>query len=161
MKPVDQTLMQDLERGVVGNCYAACLASVLDLSIDQVPHFVALQGPDQPGAGPIWWIEARRWLRGERAIDIAMFDITPEHPTPCSMYAGEPADWQLYGIGCVQSPRGDFLHAVVVNLDGDIVHDPHPSRASMGAAITAVDLLLPIDSETHPLIQPAELIDAR
>ena len=59
------------------------------------------------------------------------------------------------GIGDVPSPRGDFRHAVVVNLDGTVVHDPHPSRASLGATIEGVDLLLAINDEAHPLINLA------
>lgn len=157
MRPVDQTIMQDPERGILGNCYQACLASVLGIPLDTVPHFVALHGPEQLGAGPIWWAEARRWIRREHDRDLAMFDITPEHPTPCSMYAGEPADWQAFGIGSVPSPRGPFEHAVVVNLDGDVVHDPHPSRASMGGTITVVDLLFRIDDVWNPLIQDVDL----
>lgn len=154
MKPVDQAFLHAPPFGDIGDCFAACLASILDMDRAQVPHFVTTQGPEQPGAGPVWWAATRRWLRSERGIDIASFDITEDFPTPCSLYVSEPGDWQQYGIGDVQSPRGDFRHAVVVNLDGTVVHDPHPSRASMGARLDGVDLLVPIDESWNPLVNP-------
>lgn len=153
MRRIDQQVLHDPDGLDVGDCYRACLASILDDAT--VPHFAAIEGPEQPGAGPVWWSQARQWLRAEYGIDTASFDITEDVPTPLHVLGGdETSAWQRHGIGTVQSPRGPFTHAVVVNLDGEVVHDPHPSRASMLAPLIAVDLFFAIDDEWNPLIQP-------
>lgn len=39
MIPVRQTVFTDEAKGIKGNCFCACLASLLDLEIDEVPEF--------------------------------------------------------------------------------------------------------------------------
>lgn len=109
MNPIDQTTF-----GVKnGNCFSACVATILDLPIEEVPIFVEKEN---------WWGAFLEWLK------------------PRGYYA---LCWHLknkdkslldsYGINILggKSPRGDFLHAVVA--DGSkIVHDPHPSRDGIG-----------------------------
>lgn len=89
-----------------GNCLQACIASLFDLPLDEVPHFIRV---------PDWWEALNNWL-GERGLYVM------DYPTD----AGLPwmAGYQLiYG----KSPRGDFNH-IVVGFEGAMVHDPHPSR---------------------------------
>jgi hypothetical protein len=39
MKPIDQEFMHDPEKGIIGDCFRACIASILELDINEVPHF--------------------------------------------------------------------------------------------------------------------------
>ena len=46
MKPQKQRYMHDPANGIFGDCYRTCLAVLLDLDRDDVPHFVNNMEPD-------------------------------------------------------------------------------------------------------------------
>lgn len=114
MTPVVQTTFGDGSDGSEpGNCQSACLASLLDLPISDVPNFAAL-GP----AG--YWDGMQDWLAGR---GLYLFETRPDP----SRIPGTPED--LHYIASGKSPRG-LSHAVIM-CEGDIVHDPHPSGAGL------------------------------
>jgi len=109
MKPTDQTIF-DLGRG---NCFAACIASILEIPIDEVLHF-----PD--GEALNWREVINEWLspRGLFFIDIALNGDMRD----------ELVRFWGYHLILGDSPRrGDVRHAVVGHK-GEICFDPHPSR---------------------------------
>jgi hypothetical protein len=113
---VDQTVCV----APLGNCLPACVASLLEVPLEQVPHF---------GAND--WVEhLTKWLatRGY-------------YPIVCTL----PTDWRPAGLYILagKSPRGDFLHAVIARGD-EIIHDPHPSRAGVLSRADAT-ILVPLD----------------
>lgn len=120
MIPVKQTIVHDIANGVYGNCFSACLASLLELHIDQVPHFTA----HIPKGQREWTDLVNAWLRRR---DLAYFEV-------------EASRFDLWvpvleGIGYYvltgPSPRGpDWDHAVVAR-GGRIVHDPHPDDTGL------------------------------
>lgn len=127
MKPVFQTrfAVEDAVPDQRGNCWQAALASLLETDIDAIPYFTAVHGPDHPDEGPVWWETARCWLRETYGLDLAYFDRA-KFSTPRSALVQEPPP----GWACIAggwSPRGDFGHVVLVDVDGCLVHDPHPS----------------------------------
>lgn len=131
LKPVDQTRFVPDK----GNCFAACVASLLELNIDDVPNFVFLE-PD--------WIKAtQEWLAGRGLGMLALF--THEAGYFGNLYP-LPA-----GLLCIiggKSPRGDFGHAVVARAHAwkfDVIHDPHPSRAGLAGEPERVYFLIPLD----------------
>jgi hypothetical protein len=100
VKPVDQTVF-----GPRGNCKAACVASVLEVALADVPEC----------DGGVWVQRHMDWLA---ARNLTLLHI--------------PANGgRFYVPGChlliAKSPRNDGYHCVVVR-DGEIVHDPHPER---------------------------------
>lgn len=100
------------EEGIVrGNCWQTAVASVLDLPMEAVPHFVEI---DESG-GEDWWHHTVNWAwyRGWQ-----MF--APDH----HLYTNE------YYLVSGPSPRGNFHH-VVIYKNGKMVHDPHPSQAGV------------------------------
>lgn len=113
MKPVYQTQFkgypkQHKETGPdAGNCLAACVASILELDLEDVPNFTAIPGEHE------WWkalqafVTERGWY---------LYALDPEQ--------GAPEETYYLAVG--KSPRGDFNHVVVAN-GKDIVHDPNPS----------------------------------
>jgi len=101
---VTQTILHDDHQGRTGNCLQAALATLLHLSLDDVPHFAEHDD----------WLERFCAWAEERGY-------TVRHRS-----AGHPAN---LGIAFGPSPRG-VKHAVVVR-DGHIVWDPHPSRAGL------------------------------
>lgn len=114
---VDMTIMHD-PPNAIGNCFPACIASVLGLPLDDVPHFC------EPVKG--WERRFHRWL-AERDL----FALEASLKVPDSLFLSPRTLCILTG----DSPRG--RHAVVgrVSADADCfeyVHDPHPSRGFYG-----------------------------
>lgn len=109
MIPIDQTISGSAE----GNCFAAAVASVLEVSLEDLPPLNdARQVPD-----------LNRWL----ALNRPGLQFTWVH---FSTYIGSaPGFYLAAGI----SPRG-ISHAIVVDQDGTMVHDPHPSKAGISPA---------------------------
>lgn len=128
MKPVDQTITTHPE----GNCFPACLASILEIPLEEVPH----------AKGEGWQYYYNQWLR-PRGLAL----ITVGLPADIQTMSPELRRYHMpgYTILAVQSPRYDCLHSVVC-LDGEIVHDPHPLRAMGVGAWKELDLLIAIDA---------------
>jgi hypothetical protein len=107
--PIHQTIYAGDPSGVPGNCLQAALASMLDLPLTDVPHFVA---DDVRTDGDLhWWTEMRRWCL-DRGLSIRG-DREPE-PGECYLGGGP-------------SPRDPvFRSHVAVYRDGHLEHDPHP-----------------------------------
>ncbi len=140
MRPVDQRYPADPRRrdgrttdGRLGDCLRACIATVLACEYDEVPHFAE--------HGPSWFDNWRRWTRMFAGCDVGT--LTPAHGT-LRPYLPDPNPGVI-GIGVGPSPRAPLRrrHAVVVDLDLRLLHDPHPSRAGL-AAVDEVHLLVPI-----------------
>ena len=134
MQPVKQTQfaapIKDGDRWIlppdIGNCFASCVASILEMPLADVPNFCAIEGD--------WWKPFQYWLfmRGLYAVEVVcnyeQHYLWPLPPDVLCIVTGK-------------SPRGDFSHAVVARTvagetgDGEYnhgfeyVHDPHPSNA--------------------------------
>lgn len=106
MKPTDQTILHGGQ--VPGNCLQAAVASILELPLEAVPHFVLFGSK---------WADALWTFLGELGYDVHVKANREFCPRDYCLMSG-------------QSPRGDFLH-VVVALGGEMVHNPHPSRAGL------------------------------
>ena len=125
MKPVDQTKMTALDYTIHGNCLAACLASLLEMSLNEVPvledagdqwadllwdflqsHGYELQGSFYPRSPDIqaWWPQLEQRSRGVAGFYIAGGKSHRTHVK-----------------------RG---HAVLYQK-AMMVHDPHPSRSGL------------------------------
>lgn len=119
MKPVDQICKHDPDAGLYGDCFRACVASLLELPAETVPHFLEDNCDNET-----FWNRVNDFLR-----DYGL----------CMMTFGEIdfAEWRkVTGIKNVfhtidgPSPRGDWWHSVV-GCDGEIIHDPHPTKAGL------------------------------
>ena len=93
-----------------GNCLQAAIASLLELPLEEVPH--ATVRPDD-----VWWIELQEWSRRRFGMDLIAF-------VPGDTY--KPSGYHLI---TGKSVRG--VEHATVGLNGAIVHDPHPTGASM------------------------------
>lgn len=121
MKPVDQT-----QFGVPnGNCFSACVASILELPLDEVPFFMGSEGD--------WFDDLNDWLRdrGLYAIRFAFSD----------KYTFYPAGY--YIVGGVSPRNPDALHAVVA-LGDKVVHDPNPARQGVKKWVDWI-VIMPLD----------------
>lgn len=120
--------------GTPGDCYRTCVAILVDQDRDAVPHAVLF--------GDSCDDVIRRHVRATRPG----WDLGWYLPTPWPLYADpdQAAPCQQLAIATGPSPRGPFLHCVVVDaFTGDLVHDPHPSGAGLAGDITTIDVLVP------------------
>ncbi len=111
MRPVDQTVFTVPG----GNCFSACVASVLEMPLDAVPYFMG-DFKEEPDA---WWGRFTGWLE-------------PLGFWPINFACPPDGDWHPKGFYILSagSPRGEWDHSVVAR-GREIVHDPHPSRAGL------------------------------
>lgn len=117
MTPVDQEFTNRPEIGQFGDCQRAVIASLLDLPISQVPHFLQEANGDPSD----FWDGLQSFLNARGFAHLE----TPRLWT----FWGEHAD--IYHEISGPSPRGNGLYHAVVGLNGEIVFDPHPSRAGL------------------------------
>lgn len=146
--PVEQRQMAIFdERGdnvQRGDCLTACIASLFELPIDDVPFFVDMEN---------WWGEYNNWLH-DRGLQLGQVRLSTVDDDPTRLN-GHPTEG-IYWIATVKSPRSKArcngckgtgqsqheegpcgwcgesglvpsLHAVVM-CGGELVWDPHPQR---------------------------------
>lgn len=107
---VTQTRFFDPERPMdvcTGNCTEAALASVLGIGLDEVPSFYGMQSLE-------YWTAVETFIN-LRGYD---FDMLKADAKPEGLYLADGPSER----GC-----GHF----VVMYAGQMVHDPHPSRAGL------------------------------
>ena len=103
-----------------GNCWSACLSSLLHVPLSEIPDFCARYHPDDGHDEAAWWRETQRWLHA-RGYELIELDLPDGWDTVRS--------WPLqpdYWIATGRSPRHDCDHAVVA-YRYEIAWDPHPS----------------------------------
>jgi len=96
-------------------CYAACIASITGIPLDEVPHPV--ESDFSPQAWCLYRNTLVRFLR-YRGWWLAYIPVATEWGPP-----------KGYAIISGNSPRGTG-HSCVA-LDGKIIHDPHPEGGGL------------------------------
>jgi hypothetical protein len=104
VKPVDQT-----EYGDDSNWYSACLASILEIGISDIPKMSGLLDIEHT-----WFDRTQAWL-----LHRSMFAVVLNDDDRASGY--------YIAIG--KNKKGE-IHGVIY-LDGALVHDPHPSKSGL------------------------------
>lgn len=104
MRPVDQRIQDNVN----GDCLAACIASILEVSIDDVPPIIV----SEHGT---WMTEIATWLAARGYALVYVANIPPLSP-------------KGYHIA------SDGEHACVA-LDGVIVHDPHVLKQGLDCIV--------------------------
>lgn len=134
MKPVSQ-----IDPSTTGDCFRACLASILEADHEEIPDFCKWQGD--------WHSLMNDWFakRGLCILTVQIVDGMPWNPLP-----GNP--WAIF-VG--KTPSG-VLHAVVGRCEGPdfaIVHDPHPNQGGIDL-VESVTFIVPLD----PAVFKAQLV---
>jgi hypothetical protein len=101
MKPIMQKNMYNPQKGIKGDCYRACICSLLEISDKNVPNFI--EDPNYP-------MNVVEFLKRK--------GYRLRHSTEY------PSDIE-YCIANGLSPRG-VRHSVIYSK-GKLVHDPHPN----------------------------------
>lgn len=163
MTPAKQLFTDGPPARPVGDCWRTCIAMLLDLPVEEVPHFVDLFYDDDEVTTKRWpafegtevqvpaYAQATQvWLR-ERGLEMYSYD-------------GPPGDYTGFAIATGPSPRGDFSHAVVVYtiaLDAQVrgelgilspvpadwrnAADPHPSNDYLAGPPTEFAVIQPAE----------------
>lgn len=121
---VDQTIFVGDEKRK-GNCVAACIATIVGVPLERVPHFVDFgiaygdvddDSPDAVSTGHHWWAMLLGYLAGHNRWVVELEDVDATERGEMLLVAG-------------MSPRG-VMHQVIYR-DRRLWHDPHPSRAGV------------------------------
>lgn len=114
--------------GVPGDCWKACIATLLGIQdYDSVPHFVTFED---------WWGETVRYVWANTGQSLRKWRDPRNIPEGIELF-----------IGTGPSPRGAFQHAVIVDREGCLVHDPHPSRLGV---LEVQDFFAPLPESEQP-----------
>lgn len=128
----------DIGGDVPGDCWRTAIACLLDIPRDDVPHFLAHED-DPDGNG--WWAETVAFVEQHRP------GWTLQNYEPLFPVYAQPEVAPQHVIGVGPSPRGDFLHAVIVDaITGETVWDVHPSRAGLAGPLVEMSALVEVTS---------------
>lgn len=121
MKKVYQTIV---DKGN-GNCMQAVVASLFELELNEVPHFLNF--------GDSWWKEFDHFFR-TKGLDPCYIHRNKNHDTTESMINIAKFDGGINGYfyGAVKSQTFEgVIHAVIIDSDLNIVHDPNPNQKAL------------------------------
>lgn len=154
MTPHIQTVTGD----DIGNCFATCVACILDVPAESVPNWKAMQEAD-PNVCMVGL--ADKWLRehhGKRFISIELYDPA-DGPNKGHPHTGQPILNRLCHLNpgelvilSGESPRrradgGRKYHCVIgrPSVWGyEIAHDPHPDQTGIVGQPYGVKWIVPV-----------------
>lgn len=128
MKPVDMISKHDPPHSI-GDCFRCCIASLLELPAEAVPHFMADDwGKDKDFT---WYGKLNGWLAARGVVLLELGPIPDEFHGPKWFESIAAGGFDAFHVMSGMSPRG-FRHSVVAR-NGVVVHDPHPDRTGLVA----------------------------
>jgi hypothetical protein len=110
---VEQTILDPPD----GNCFAACVASILELPIDMVPNYRS--------EGDGWWHEWQEWLKPR---NLALLGWPSDDLGNDQVRADTLRGYSICTVR-YELPSGGLNHSVVC-LNGNMVWNPHPLRST-------------------------------
>ncbi len=136
MIPVKQTKFGINE----GNCFTACVASILHLDLEIIPNFCVEHGS-------YFQKFTNEWLR-EKTGFFYMESRIPDEETRQLILKG-------YYIVSGKSPRSKLCDHCVVGFNGQMVHDPHPDNTFISGDIRyyGYGFFIPYDPMDFKLIK--------
>lgn len=132
----------DVGGPIPGDCWRTAIACLLDFTSPlDVPHFIA-NDTDDGDDSTQWWIATTEFVAQHVPPGDVLHLLEPTFPVYVDPESGRP-----HAIGTGPSPRGDWLHSVLVDArTGELVWDPHPSRSGLAGPITDVAAIAPARS---------------
>jgi len=123
MKKVLQTIAGGITSEERGNCMQAVVASLFELELNEVPNFIEL--------GEEWFMEMWDFYR-ERGYGLMCFDPKGDIELTKKVLAHD-GGVNGYWDASVKSQTFDdgSTHAVVIDKDMNIVHDPNPNQRAL------------------------------
>jgi hypothetical protein len=115
-----QKYRHDPENGVFGDCYRTCLANMLGIARDKVPHYVTTMDPKE------WEDEVQpkytEWLSDRGLQELAI-------PVGGDVSLNHILEWQrtrsaFPATAMLTGTSGTYCNHCVLIRDGEIIHDP-------------------------------------
>lgn len=131
MRPVYQTKFETNvtrpdDPDAWGDCFSACVASILEIELSEVPVFAA-----SPTGS--WFLAFEEWARSRSlGVVVSYTEGAPWYISP-----------GVLAIASGKSPRGEWRHSVVMDGLGEIVHDPRPEGGGLDGNATEIMFLVP------------------
>jgi len=126
------------EEGRYGDCWRTCIACLLDLRPDQVPHFL------EDGDMDAGLKRGLDWLR-DRGLALCSIPVADSLEKLLGMMGEHNPDTEYMLIGT--GKRSGVPH-VVIGRGGRLVHDPEASRQFLSGPVEGgyywLELLVPI-----------------
>lgn len=114
----DQLHLSDKEAGTHGDCFAACVKTVLQNPLDALPHPIGEDGDWNPD-----FFKGLEDRYGFVRRYQPLYDEKDLSGFPDIVIASGPT---------IRTEQSGAIHAVVWNLrEMKMIHDPHPSRAGI------------------------------
>lgn len=130
MIPVNMTVMHNPPDSI-GDCFRCCIASILELPADKVPHVMG--GANWDDKSGQWFKDLNAFLKPMGLVYVD-FEVPSDRP------------WQFDDIGEIyhvisgSSPNLDGTGHSVVAKSGIVVHDPAPSKLGLSGPYTDGEL---------------------
>ena len=121
MTPVDQTIVCAEK----GDCMRAVVASLFNLELDQVPHFRLFDTEENQGS------YFRNWYKVMTGFFYSMgYEVEYYLRSDKKKELEESHSIEGYFYAAVASKTfNNVRHAVVMDINGVVVHDPNPNKA--------------------------------
>lgn len=112
-----------------GGCWAACVATITGIPLDELDQNIPA------GASEQWFLDHATELHNDMVHKLRARGFRLE-----CIYRDIPRG---FAIASGPGPRLNRVQHAVVALDGELWHDPHPSRAGL-VAVESYEILVPI-----------------
>lgn len=127
------------EKNELGDCWRCCVAAILRLPRNRVPHFLKQSKRSHKHNMKTLtqeWLNQRGWM---------LIECSPSFPRRWT-----EDRIMVPRIACGPTPRSKQMgeHHAVVMIEDQVVFDPHPSKAGL-TAITDQFLVVPIPHYSH------------
>jgi len=125
MIPVDQSIIHDPDNKRYGDCWRACVASVLEISLGKVPHFAGNGKEDQgdPTKEYLRFMAKHGFLVMSMHMPVGKNGLV-NHPVPAD-------DEHPYYFIIGKSPRFKDVDHICVGYQQGLIHDPHPDKTGL------------------------------
>lgn len=121
MIPVKQTILHDPEHGRYGNCFQVCIASLMELPIEAVPHFC--DGPESDN----WLEHTNKWFSDFYGLIYIEFQITGDGKLKRNLNAWRNGHDIYHTLKGYSSRDTSIIHTVI-GKNGIPFFDPHPDN---------------------------------
>jgi len=127
LKPVDMIEIHDPENGTYGDCFRACIASLLERDPKDVPHFCGYD--DSKEITGKWNIDVNKWLAqyGFAYVEWPVSSQEDYEPFFKQREENHP-NYPLYHVITGNSPNFENTSHAVVGKNGKVFHDPSTTR---------------------------------
>ena len=137
----------------LGNCFQACLASILEIPLREAFDCVTF---DLPKEGSLfekqpWYVTFNEWL-AKYGLGSIYLEWKPTAPAITELLGYHIADIKSSTLSNGES------HSVVIH-NGELAHDPNPSSKVNGDDLLGIYLIVPLD--VAKLRKPQEVMELK